>query len=123
VVAIFSGNLAADRVSTINGTGKQTRDYVYAGDVARANILALENDPHSGGYNIGTSIETSVDRLYEMLRSISGRELPPEYGPAKPGEQLRSSIDPTRAGRVLNWRPETKLAAGLKETLLYFGAL
>ena len=123
VVAIFSGNLAANRVSTINGTGEQTRDYVYVGDVARANILALENDPPSGAYNIGTSIETSVDRVYEMLRSISGRELPPEHGPAKPGEQLRSSIDPMRAGRALGWRQEVGLAAGLKETLHFFGAL
>ena len=123
VVAIFSGNLAANRVSTINGTGEQTRDYVYVGDVARANFLALENDPPSGAYNIGTSIETSVDRLYEMLRSISGRELPPEHGPAKPGEQLRSSIDPARAGRALGWRSEVELAAGLKKTLHFFGAL
>ncbi|HZG63667.1 MAG TPA: NAD-dependent epimerase/dehydratase family protein, partial [Rubrobacteraceae bacterium] len=104
VVAIFSGNLAANRASTINGTGEQTRDYIYVGDVARANILALENDPPSGAYNIGTGIETSVDQLYEMLRSISGRELPPEHGPAKPGEQLRSSIDPACAERALDWR-------------------
>jgi len=123
VVAIFSGNLAANRASTINGTGEQTRDYIYVGDVARANILALENDPPSGAYNIGTGIETSVDQLYEMLRSISGRELPPEHGPAKPGEQLRSSIDPARASRALGWRPEIKLATGLKETLHFFGAL
>jgi UDP-glucose 4-epimerase len=123
VVAIFSGNLAANRVSTINGTGEQTRDYVYVEDVARANILALENDPLSGAYNIGTGIETSVDELYEMLRSISGRELPPEHGPAKPGEQLRSSIDPARAGRALGWRQEVGLAAGLQETLHFFGAL
>jgi UDP-glucose 4-epimerase len=123
VVAIFSGNLAANRASTITDTGEQTRDYIYVGDVARANILALENDPPSGAYNIGTGIETSVDQLYEMLRSISGRELPPEHGPAKPGEQLRSSIDPARADRALYWRPEIKLATGLKETLHFFGAL
>src|SRR4028119_195748 len=75
VVAIFSGNLAANRASTITGTGEQTRDYIYVRDVARANILALENEPPSGAYNIGTSIETSVEQLYEMLRGISGREL------------------------------------------------
>ena len=90
VVAIFCTNLAADRVSTINGTGEQTRDYVYVGDVARANVLALENEVPSGAYNIGTGAETSVNRLYELLQEISCKDLPPKYGPAKPGEQLRS---------------------------------
>ncbi len=122
-MAIFSGNLAANRVSTINGTGEQTRDYVYVGDVARANIRALEGEVTSGAYNIGTGIETSVNRLYELLRDVSGRDFSPEHGPAKPGEQLRSSIDPARAGRVLGWRPEIELAAGLKETLRFFSAL
>jgi UDP-glucose 4-epimerase len=122
-VAIFSGNLAANKVSTINGTGEQTRDYVYVGDVARANVLALENDPPSGAYNIGAGTETSVNRLYEMLQNISGRNLPPRHASAKPGEQLRSCVDPTHAGRVLGWRPEIKLAPGLEKTLRFFGAL
>jgi UDP-glucose 4-epimerase len=121
VVAIFSGNLADGRASTVNGTGEQTRDYVYVEDVARANVLALENGPPPGAYNIGTGNETSVNRLYELLRGISGKDLPPEQGPAKPGEQLRSSVDPAKAARVLGWRPETKLAAGLEETLSFFG--
>jgi UDP-glucose 4-epimerase len=123
VVAIFCGNLAAQKVSTVNGAGEQTRDYVYVGDVARANVLALENEAPSGAYNVGTGVETSVNGLYDLLLGISGRDLPPEHGPAKLGEQLRSSVAPARAGRVLGWRPEVDLAAGLKETLRFFGAL
>lgn len=124
VVAIFCGNLASARASTINGTGEQTRDYVYVKDVAAANVLALEGEaPSSGAYNIGTGIETSVNELYEILRGLSGRDLPPVHGPAKPGEQLRSSVDPSAAGRALGWYPQTDLAAGLKETLRFFGAL
>jgi UDP-glucose 4-epimerase len=123
VVAIFAGNLAAGKLSTINGTGEQTRDYVYVEDVARANVLALEGEASSGAYNIGTGIETSVNQLYEALRKISGKDLPPEYGPAKPGEQLRSSIDPTKASKALNWYPQNALTTALKETLRYFGAL
>ena len=123
VVAIFCGNLAAGRGSTINGSGEQTRDYVYVEDVARANVLALEGDAPSGAYNVGTGIETSVNELYEILRETSGRDLPPTHGPAKPGEQLRSSVDPTAAARVLGWRPETDLAAGLKRTLSFFEAI
>ncbi|MDQ3911984.1 MAG: GDP-mannose 4,6-dehydratase, partial [Actinomycetota bacterium] len=124
VVAIFAGNLAANRVSTINGSGDQTRDYVYVEDVARANVLALENDAPNGAYNIGTGTEISVNELYERMHRISGKELPPpRHGPAKPGEQLRSSIDPTHASRVLGWRPEVELAQGQRETLRFFGAL
>jgi UDP-glucose 4-epimerase len=123
VVAIFAGNLAGGEVSRINGTGEQTRDYVYVEDVARANILVLEKEIPSRAYNIGTGVETSVNRLYELLLEISGESLPPERGPAKPGEQLRSSVDPSRAGRVLGWRPEVDLKAGLSETLRFFGAL
>ena len=121
VVAIFSGNLANGRTSTISGTGEQTCDYVYVADVARANVLALENSPPPGAYNIGTGNETSVHRLYELLREISGKDVPPEPGPAKPGEQMRSSVDPAKAARILGWRPQTKLAAGLQETLSFFG--
>src|SRR5215213_473687 len=62
VVAIFCGNLALGRTSTINGGGEQTRDYVYVKDVARANALALENEVPSGAYNVGTGVETSVNR-------------------------------------------------------------
>jgi UDP-glucose 4-epimerase len=64
-----------------------------------------------------------VNELYRLLLKISGKDLAPEHGPAKPGEQLRSSVDPTLAGRVMGWRPEVDLTSGLKETLRFFGAL
>ena len=123
VVAIFCGNLAEGKRSRINGTGEQTRDYVYVGDVARANVLALEDEAPSGVYNIGTGIETSVNRLYELLRAISGKNIQGKYGPAKPGEQMRSSVDAALASRVLDWRPEVDLTAGLTEALRFFGAV
>ena len=120
VVAIFCGNLAAGRGSTINGSGEQTRDYVYVEDVARANVLALEGDAPSGAYNVGTGIETSVIELYEILRETSGADLLSAHVAAKPGEQLRSSVDPTTAACVLGWRPVTDLVTGLERTLRFF---
>lgn len=123
VVAIFCGRLANGESSTINGAGEQTRDYVYGPDVAKANLLAIENEVESGSYNIGTGVETSVNELYELLREGSGKDLPAEHGPAKPGEQMRSSISPNLAAGKLGWKPETNLADGLKETLRYFGAI
>ena len=75
-----------------------------------------------GSYNIGTGAETSVNQLYEVLGQVSGRDLPPEYGPASPSEQVRSSIDPSK-GKVLDWRPETELAVGLSTLPLFRCAL
>ena len=123
VVAIFCGNLARGNTSTINGGGKQTRDYVYVEDVARANVLALEDDVPSGAYNIGTGLETSVNRLYELLLEISDQDLPPRHGPSKPGEQLRSCIDPTLAETTLDWYAQTDVRVGLEETLRSFESL
>src|SRR5215211_4817452 len=120
-VAIFCANLAADETSTINGTGVQSRDYIYVGDVVCANVLAIEREVPPGAYNIGTGIETSVNDLYELLREESGKGHAPRHGPAKAGEQSRSSVDPSRAGRVFGWRPEMSLADGLGETLRFFG--
>jgi UDP-glucose 4-epimerase len=122
-VAIFCENLAAGRPSRINGSGEQTRDYVYVGDVAHAIVLALENGVPPGAYNVGTGVETSVNRLYALLLGISGKDLPPEYVPAKPGEQLRSCVDPALAGHAMGWHPEVDLASGLRETLRFFGVL
>lgn len=121
-MAELCGNLAARKPSTIVGTGEQTRDYMYVDDVARANVLALEEDPPPGAYNIGTGIETSVNGLYELLQDIFGMDLPPRNCPGKLGEQLRSCVDPSRAGRVFGWRPEVSLADRLRETLRFFGA-
>ena len=120
VVAIFCGNLVSGRASRINGSGEQTRDYVYVEDVARANVLALENSVPSGAYNIGTGVETSVNRLYELLKSASGEDIPPAHGPGKPGEQRRSALAGALAARVLGWRPEVNLVSGLRSTLEYF---
>ena len=123
VVAIFCGNLAGGKTSTINGGGEQTRDYVYVEDVARANVLALENDVPSGAYNIGTGLETSVNRLYALLLESSAKDLPPRHGPSRPGEQLRSCVDPSLAGRTFDWHAQTDIRTGLRETLRSFAAL
>jgi UDP-glucose 4-epimerase len=120
VVAIFCGNLASGKTSPINGGGEQTRDYVNVKDVARANVLALENEVPSGAYNIGTGVQTSVNRLYDLLLEISAKDIPPEHGPPKPGEQLRSCVDPGLAGRTFDWHAQTGIHTGLEQTLRSF---
>ncbi len=163
VVAIFCGKILRGQRLTIYGDGEQTRDYVYVGDVARANLSALNYlsgepiesvesiesiesvesiGPIQNGaptcsrlnrrnglnrlnglsrvFNVGTGIETSVNALAAMLLEAADGDCPVVYQPARPGEQARSAIDPTRAARILGWIPLTPLAEGLIETLAWF---
>ncbi len=119
VVAIFCGRMLEGQPCTIFGDGKQTRDYVFVGDVVRANIAAA-NSNVSGAINIGTGIETDVNDLYHTLGTVADVTRPPEYAPARPGEQSRSVISPARAGELLKWRPQVDLAHGLDQTFSYF---
>ncbi len=119
VVAIFCGRLLGHQPVTIFGDGEQTRDYVYVADVVRANVAAVMA-PVTGPINIGTAIETSVNRLYETLAAVAGSDQPPVYAPARPGEQSRSAIAASRAGRELGWRPEVTIEEGLRQTFQFF---
>ncbi len=121
VVAIFSERLLKGQTCVVNGTGEQTRDFVFGPDVARANLLAATGDVE-GPVNIGTGIETDVNRLYALLARAAGVERPAEHAPAKPGEQMRSSVDPARAAKVLGWRPAVPLEEGLRRTVDWFRA-
>jgi UDP-glucose 4-epimerase len=121
VVAIFCGRLLEDRPCTVYGDGSQTRDYVFAGDVARANLLAAERR-FDGALNIGTGVETDVNALHAHLARAAGVERPAEHVPARMGEQRRSCIDPSAAAGAIGWRPEVALADGLSRTLEWFRA-
>ncbi|MFN2547202.1 MAG: NAD-dependent epimerase/dehydratase family protein [Myxococcales bacterium] len=115
VVAIFLEKMLSGAEPIINGDGKQTRDYVHVHDVARINALAIESDV-TGAVNVGTARETSVNDLAEKL----GLKKPFRHGPAKPGEQRRSAIDPSAAGKLLGWQPQVALEEGLRATAQWF---
>lgn len=111
VIAIYCG-LAADtgRPATIYGDGRQTRDFVYVGDVVDA-FLAAGNGDATGSCNVGTGRESTVLELAEAL------SLPARFEPERPGEVRRSCLDPSAAARVLGWRARTSLQDGLERTL------
>ncbi|MBI4526905.1 MAG: NAD-dependent epimerase/dehydratase family protein [Deltaproteobacteria bacterium] len=119
VVAIFLRHLVQGQPPTINGDGLQTRDYVYVEDVAGANILAAEA-PFSGALNIGTARETDVCTLFSLLKQKAKSGISAVHGPAKPGEQRRSSIDPSQARAVWRWEPRVFLEEGLERTIQYY---
>ncbi|NVJ08734.1 NAD-dependent epimerase/dehydratase family protein [Myxococcus sp. AM001] len=119
VVAIFSQRLIANQGCTIFGEGKQTRDFVFGPDVARANRLAFEKD-YVGAINIGTGVETDINRLYALLAEAAGSSVSVAHAPGKPGEQLRSCIDNALAKQVLGWEPSVDVREGLRRTIEYF---
>ena len=124
VVAIFSRKLLAQESLIILGEGEQTRDYVYVGDVVSANLLASEMDLDSQGqlddhaFNVGTGIETSVNRLADVLGLIAGIDLGHEHKSARPGELRRSALNANKL-RVLSWTPGSTLEHGLQETYTF----
>ncbi|MFH1941294.1 MAG: NAD-dependent epimerase/dehydratase family protein [bacterium] len=119
VVAIFCKRLLAGEQPVINGDGKQTRDYVYVGDVVRANILGLTYEKNET-FNIGTAIETDVNELFRHLNTMTGGSAEEKHGPEKMGEQKRSVISFKKAKKLLGWNPEVDLKEGLKRTVRYF---
>ncbi|MET0405473.1 MAG: SDR family oxidoreductase [Cystobacter sp.] len=119
VVSIFSTRLLAGQDCTIYGEGKQTRDFVYVEDVARANLLAAEKD-YSGPINIGTGVETDINRLFGLLAQAAGAPKPAGHAPGRPGEQMRSCIDHGLAQKVLGWQPTVDLAEGTRRTVAWF---
>ena len=114
VVAIFMDRLRAGEGVRIFGDGEQARDFVYVGDVVDAILASFGRD--GGTFNVGTGEATSVNELFEAVRTVAGSDASAEYADARPGDLLRSVLDVSRAERELDWRPRTTLEEGLRTT-------
>ncbi|HYD47465.1 MAG TPA: NAD-dependent epimerase/dehydratase family protein [Terriglobales bacterium] len=119
VVAIFTQKMLRGEQPVINGDGRQTRDYVFVGDVVRANLAALQTE-YCGAVNIGTGVETDVNTIFRQLVESGGFQTKEEHGAGKPGEQQRSVIDSSLAEKVLGWSPQVDLARGMAQTIEFF---
>lgn len=122
VVAIFCSRILRQAPLTVYGDGTQTRDYVFVGDVARANLaattgrLARLRSIDDVAFNVGTGVETSVLELARTILNAAGTDVPIEHVDARPGELQRSAVDPGKLEAQWNWRPEVSLAEGLQRT-------
>ena len=119
VVAIFTQVMLEGKQPQIFGDGNQERDFVSVEDVVEANILAI-NRGDGTAYNIGTGRGTSVNRIFELLQSITTYKWGPERGPSRPGEVYKISLDSTRAAQELGWTPQVTLEDGLRQTVESF---
>ncbi len=122
VVAIFGSRLLRGTDLTVYGDGEQTRDYVFVGDVVRANIAATVWTPPTVtslddlAFNVGTGVETTVNQLAHTMVAATGAAVKVNHAPARPGELQRSAVDVAKAGRELAWQPSVALADGLRQT-------
>jgi UDP-glucose 4-epimerase len=116
VIAVFAGRMLAGEEPMVNGSGEQERDYVYVGDVARANVLALDR---GGGrmYHIGTGVGATVNELFDRLAELIGYDRPRRHGPGLPGEVFKIRLSAARARDELGWVPTVALAEGLRLTV------
>jgi UDP-glucose 4-epimerase len=112
VVAIFCAQALAGERPTIYGDGRQTRDYVYVGDVVRS-LLAAADRGRPGTWNVGSGKEVSVLELAAVIAEVAGRPVDPVFAPARPGELLRGALASERAARELGWTATTELADGV----------
>ncbi|NMI00092.1 NAD-dependent epimerase/dehydratase family protein [Pseudonocardia acidicola] len=123
VIALFCDRALAGRRPTVYGDGRQTRDFVYAEDVAAANVAAATAGalPHAE-YNIGTGIEVTVLELAGIIAAEAGVDpagFDPVFAPPRAGELARSCLDVTRARRDLGLAPPTAIGEGISRTLAW----
>ncbi|MDT8306180.1 MAG: SDR family oxidoreductase [Anaerolineae bacterium] len=119
VVSIFTNQMLAGEPAIVHGDGLQERDFIYAGDCARANLAALEQD-RDGIFNIGTGAGTTINDLFDRLAAITGYPHPRRHGPPRLGDVYRSYLSAALAARELGWQPVFALEDGLRETVAYF---
>ncbi|MBQ9377559.1 MAG: NAD-dependent epimerase/dehydratase family protein [Schwartzia sp.] len=120
VISIFSRQVASGNEITIYGDGEQTRDFVYAGDIAAGIAAALRTGQPNHAYNLSTQTQTSLRELVSLLSKIAERPITPKYGPERPGDIYKSALSNTRARRGLGWKSLVPLEEGLRRTYAYF---
>lgn len=120
VISIFAKRIAAGQDITIYGDGTQTRDFIYAGDVARGICKAIITANANTVYNISTQTETSLLDLVRIMSEVSGKEIIPKFGAGREGDIYRSMLSNNKAMRGLGWKTEVSLQEGLKRTMKYF---
>ena len=119
VIRIFAQKIAKQEAVSIFGDGNQTRDFVYAGDIARAIVLGVGYEG-SGTFNVSTNQEVSLNQLIAALEKVTGKKLQVNYGPVRPGDIYASVLSHQAIVEKLNMTEFTPLEQGLAKTMAYF---
>lgn len=119
VVAIFIDKLLKGKRPIIFGNGNQTRDFIFVGDVIDACLKVLNYRGKEKIFNVGTGIETSINKLYRIIAKFLNSKIEPKYAPSKPGDLKRSCLDISKIKRKLRWKAKFNLEKGLKKLSEY----
>lgn len=122
VISIFAKRVAKGEPLVIFGDGGQTRDFIYAGDIANGIVHALTMEHANTAYNLSTQMETSLNDLVAILGKTVGRELHPAHQPAREGDIYRSMLANKKAKAFMGWYPKVSLEEGLRRTVAYFAS-
>lgn len=120
VISIFAKKIANNESITIFGDGEQTRDFIYAGDIAKGIVAAIKTDNVNTAYNLSSETETNLKELVSMLSEIKGKNIIPNYAKERKGDIRRSSLSAKKSAEGLFWKAQTNLFDGLKLTFDYF---
>ncbi|MBQ5418604.1 MAG: GDP-mannose 4,6-dehydratase [Selenomonas sp.] len=120
VISIFAKRIAKDQGITVFGDGKQTRDFIYAGDIAAGIIGAMNTDKANTVYNLSNQTETSLLELIDLMAKAVGKAVEPQFAAPREGDINRSMLRNEAAVKNLNWQPQMDLAEGLARTINYF---
>ena len=120
VISIFAKRIADGKDIIIYGDGTQTRDFVYAGDIARGICKAMTTKNVNTVYNLSTQTETSLLELVQIMGKVSGHDITPKFGPVREGDIYRSILSNQKAKKGLDWEPQVSLVEGLQRTMIYF---
>ncbi|WP_354142409.1 NAD-dependent epimerase/dehydratase family protein [Brevibacillus brevis] len=119
VISIFADKIISNQTPTIFGDGKNTRDFIYVGDVADANLAALSLGSQQT-FNISTNTSTTLLELYDTMRKVAGSDIVPAHVSERYGDIKHSSLDNGFALNGLEWTPRVTLAEGLERTIHYY---
>jgi UDP-glucose 4-epimerase len=123
VLVRWMDRIAQGEPPVIFGDGKQTMDFVYVGDVARAFVLAAVAEANGEVFNIATGVETSLNQLAAALIAAMGSTLVPDHGPERRVATVpRRWADTSRARERLGFQAEVALDAGLSRLVEWWRA-
>ena len=121
VIPTFATLLLKGATPTIFGSGKQTRDFIYIGDIVRAIIMAGQKKKAVGEvFNVGMGQQTSVNGLLAAIQTVLKTNITPKFAPLKPGDDPKTCADMTKTRVVLNFSPQMTLEKGLAKTVNWF---
>lgn len=119
VVSIFSDLLTSGKAPVIFGDGEQSRDFIYVGDVASANVKALKAQSNVC-LNVSNGFSITVNELFTEMKKATNSELSPIYQDERPGDIRHSTLCNEETKKILNWEPKMPLAEGLEKTISYY---